>query len=521
MKPAFAAVLLCACGASKSSSPPSPSPVTSQPAIAQKPKVHHTPDDDRPPGELVTDKVNEMNGAKYGRPPVTFKTGHPTAIKPPAVTHTAAGYQVTFGAAAVTTPTVYDHELIVSGGFSSRNLFAYEATTGKPLWGLDLGDDGPSSSACEAGRCVINTESCTIFAIDAKTGKHVWSYFLGDPLTSSPTIANGRVFAAYPAISTSDGKPVPPGANHVLAAFDLATGKIDWQLWLDGDVMSAPVAVGEYVYVSTFAGTVIKLEQATGKVRYATKVKATSAPVVEFDQDGVESMYYTRRGENEKAGAEEELIRADHNEPQTKYKTAAKKADYLDDKVQAKTAHAAKAKADDANNGFGDGAPSAAAAGAAYAGVGVDSVATMQNFQGSRVLRPGDKSFNTMGDEIVATDAETGNKLWSYKLAGNTATQGGFLGTPPLAAGNAVLVGTLDGNVLSIDPVTGKTSNKYAIGAPVRSQPVVVDGWIYVGTDDGRLVAVDTKDPTLTGWPTWGGNAQRTGTVSTTSTLDR
>jgi outer membrane protein assembly factor BamB len=141
----------------------------------------------------------------------------------------------------------------------------------------------------------------------------------------------------------------------------------------------------------------------------------------------------------------------------------------------------------------------------------------MQGFQGSRTLRLGDKSFNTMGDEVIATDAETGNKLWSYKLAGNTATQGGFLGTPPLAAGNNVLIGTLDGNVLRIDPSTGKTSNKYAVGAPVRAQPVVADGWIYVGTDDGKLVAIDTKDPTITGWPTWGGNAQRTGAVSALS----
>jgi outer membrane protein assembly factor BamB len=45
----------------------------------------------------------------------------------------------------------------------------------------------------------------------------------------------------------------------------------------------------------------------------------------------------------------------------------------------------------------------------------------------------------------------------------------------------------------------------------IRSQPVVADGRIYVGTEDGRLVAIDTKDPSITGWPTWGGNAQRTG----------
>jgi hypothetical protein len=117
----------------------------------------------------------------------------------------------------------------------------------------------------------------------------LWSYWLGDPLTSTPTIAKGRVFSSYPiagrgglpnapaskpkpgpkkkqkqrnnapsqaaggilntplaardsdansaAVATS--KPQPPQASHVLACFDLKTGTIVWQRWLDSDVMSA------------------------------------------------------------------------------------------------------------------------------------------------------------------------------------------------------------------------------------------------------------------------------------------
>lgn len=90
-------------------------------------------------------------------------------------------------------------------------------------------------------------------------------------------------------------------------------------------------------------------------------------------------------------------------------------------------------------------------------------------------------------------------------------TQGGALGTAPLAAGNSILFGTLDGNVKRLDQQTGKELASWKIGGNVRSQPVVDSGWIYVGTEDGKLVAIDTKDPTVTGWPTWGGNAQRTG----------
>jgi outer membrane protein assembly factor BamB len=464
----------------------------------------------------VTAQVNEMNSAKYGRPPIEFRPGSTSKIESPKAARTATGFQVQFASAAqITTPTVYDHKVIVSGGFRSNQLYAFETKSGNPVWALDLHDDGPSSPACERNVCVVNTESCTIFAIAADSGKLLWSYYLGDPLTSAPTIAGNRVFASYPASTTADGKERPPNATHALAAFDLSTGKILWQLWLDGDVMSAPVAVGEFVYVSTFGGTVIKLEQATGKVRYAMKAKVTSAPVVQFDRDGVEQMYYTHgdywKDELGTYRKRESVIRADHNEPQTKYETAAKDADYIDGKVQAKSAHAAKAKEDDAANGFSGGAPASAAADFAEDSVGVGSVQSMQSFQGSRVLRFADKSVNTMGDEVIATNADTGAQLWSYKLAGDTKSQGGFLGTAPLAAGKSVLLGTLDGKVVRLDPNKGTPIAEYKIGAPIRSQPVVDEGWIYVGTEDGKLVAIDTKDKSVTGWPTWGGNAQRSG----------
>ncbi|HEY5950032.1 MAG TPA: PQQ-binding-like beta-propeller repeat protein [Kofleriaceae bacterium] len=469
-----------------------------------------------PNGEIVTDKVKEMNSSKYGRPPVKFRPGSTTKIDTPKPAKTATGFQVAFASSAqITTPTVYDHKVIVSGGFRSNQLYAFETKSGKPIWGLDLHDDGPSSPACEREVCVVNTESCTIFAIAADSGKLLWSYWLGDPLTSAPTIAGNRVFAAYPAGSTADEKPRPPGATHALAAFDLSSGKILWQLWLDGDVMSAPVAVGEFVYVSTFGGTVIKIEQATGNVRYAMKAQVTSAPVVEFDADGLESMYYTS-GEywKDELGAyrkQESVIRADHNEPQTKYKAATKKADYIDAKVQADSAQNKQAKEDDAANGFSGGAPASAAADYAFESVGVNSVSSMQSFQGSRVLRFANKNVNTMGDEVIATDADTGATLWSFKLDGDTKTQGGFLGTAPLAAGNTVLFGTLHGSVIQLDPKSGKRKAEFKVGSPVRSQPVVDEGWIYVGTADGKLVAIDTKDKTVTGWPTWGGNAQRSG----------
>ena len=513
MKATIAAItLLAGCGSTpeRAATRVSPAPTAATPSKGAPARKA----DPMPQGDIVTDQVLKMNGPEYGRPASKFNPGSVAAIAVPKSTKTATGFVVQFASSAtITTPTVYDRKVLVSGGFQAKQLFAYEAATGKPLWGIDLHDDGPSSPACENGVCVVNTESCTMFAIDAATGKQLWSYWLGDPLTSAPTIANNRVFTSYPQqVSDDPKKPAPPGGNHALAAFDLKTGTLQWQLWLDSDVMSAPVAASEFVYVTTFNGTVIKVEQATGKVRYAMKAKATSAPVVLFASDGVEQMYYTRRGvaDSPTAPAAEMVIRADHNEPQTKWNSAPKPAPYIDRKAQETSTYNKTSKSQDANNGFGDGAPASAAAGYAYDNVGINSVSSMQGFQGSRVVHLADKSVNTMGDEVVATDNETGAIVWKYKVAGDAA-QGGFLGTAPLAAGNHILFGTLKGEVVRLDPKSGRSTARYGVGSPIRSQPVVADGWIYVGTEDGKLVAINTMDASITGWPTWGGNAQRTG----------
>jgi hypothetical protein len=62
-----------------------------------------------------------------------------------------------------------------------------------------------------------------------------------------------------------------------------------------------------------------------------------------------------------------------------------------------------------------------------------------------------------------------------------------------------------------VNPATGAVDRRLQVGAPIRSQPAVEGGWIYVGTASGQLVGLRTGDPSLTGWPTWAGNPARTG----------
>ena len=438
--------------------------------------------------------------------------------------------------------TGYKGKLYISGGFHSKEYYCCDAQTGKVVWGVDLDDDGPTSAVCEDDVVIFNTESCTIFALDANTGKHLWSYFLGDPLTSTPTICNGRVYTSYPAggrggkapvppqkkaapkqktanLPTNQaqpgevlGKQPPPDSTHVLACFELKTGKILWQRWIDSDVMSAPVAVDDELYATSFVGTVYRFQQGDGAILSAQRSNATSAPVIVG-----KNVYLTQRADGEAGGMVAERVAGlGRDNAQPNFKGAAKEAKYLDAKVQAKSSLKALGGALDASNGFGGGAPTAANPMAALSNVGQGNVSTMQAFQGSRLLHFADANFNCMGDEIVCTDPKDGKTRWSVKLKGDLEKHGGHLAAPPAAAGGSIFLSTLEGNVIQMEPEHGKIQTTWKVGAPLRSQPAIDGGRIYVGTQNGKVVCINTGDARLTGWSTWGANAAHTN-VATTS----
>ena len=84
---------------------------------------------------------------------------------------------------------------------------------------------------------------------------------------------------------------------------------------------------------------------------------------------------------------------------------------------------------------------------------------------------------------------------------------GGMLAAPPIHAGGQILVSTLNGEVLQLEPEKGDVVATHKIGHQLRFPPIVNEGRIYVGTQNGKVICIDTKDTKLTGWTTWGGNS--------------
>jgi outer membrane protein assembly factor BamB len=304
----------------------------------------------------------------------------------------------------------------------------------------------------------------------------------------------------------SDGaKSPPPNCSHVLACFDLKTGRIIWQRWLDSDVMTAPIAADDDLYATSFSGVVYRFKQSDGSLVSANRSRATSAPVVVGG-----NVYLTKRADTDGKVAEEIAGQNRATAEQT-FAANRKEAKYLDADVQARSSLKAQAMKLDAGNGFAGGAPGAANAMAGMANVGQNNVCSLQAFQGSRILNCPSGNVTCMGDELVCSDPANGNKRWSVKLQGDLEKEGGFLASPPAAAGGDIFLATLKGEVLQVNPSNGKLKKTHAVGSPVRFQPVIEGGRIYVGTQDGKVICIDTGDPKFTGWSMWGGNAAHSG----------
>lgn len=481
----------------------------------------------------MTEFYIKLNSDPNTKPSESFRPGHVTPRQiDNYLKKTDYGYVITMGSYTnVPTPVVKDGTVYVSGGFGSKQFYAFDALSGQNIWAINLDDDGPSSPAVEDSIIVFNTESCTIFACNIKTGEHLWSYWLGDPLMCMPTIANGIVFTSYPAgyngqlnlnqninmqqndfnisgnASKLNDSTVSMNTSHVFIAMDLYTGKILWQSRIDGDVMTAPVAKDDYIYATTFPGTLFQFEQKTGKIISVKGLRATSAPVI-FGDD----IFISKREDQQGEYISEGIVSISSTDDRARIFTK-KEAPYLDKDVQNNSNLKKISMSNDAGNGFVGGAPSTSGWAAANENVGQSNVSSLQSFQGSRTLHRDGKNYNTMGDELICIDTETGEVLWKNKIEGDLKSVGGFIGTPPLSVGDFIIIATYSGKIIISDAESGKEIESYDIKEPIRYQPVADNGWIYVTSTTGKLHGINTNNKKITGWTHWGADASRSNMV--------
>ncbi len=415
------------------------------------------------------------------------------------------------GGRPIATPAYADGMLFVGGGYGSHEFYALDSETGKIIWEVQTGDDGPTAAVVADGMVAFNTESCTLVVVDERRGRVIWQEWLGDPLMSQPAIDRGVLFMAHPEATGRPLKPVEfhprpasPGGSHRLLAAELSTGRHIWEQEISGDVITAPVISDGTVYFTTFGGTSYALNAADGSVVWVKVNAATSAPVIANGQ-----LYETRKGQ---AGKDtiEGLARLDarYGNARDKELIAKSKADYLKQGSGGGVALSAQAVTSlDSSVGF-SAAPSSAKLAEANGTVGVSTVVGAWAYQGSRAAVSKGQILNAQGHFINSVRASDGRQSWQAEVVGTHSAPGTQIFSPPAVGRDYLYLAGAAGYLVSVRQSDGSVGFSYAMKAPIAFQPALAKGNVYAGTSDGRLICLKTGNKDADGWYAWGGDAQ-------------
>ena len=130
------------------------------------------------------------------------------------------------------------------------------------------------------------------------------------------------------------------------------------------------------------------------------------------------------------------------------------------------------------------------------------------NYNGPRVVNYKGNNYHLSEGKLICSTGKDGKVLW-YTILNAKPDEENLTNTSalPVIVGNKIVVGSNDGSINLYDPITGKILKQYNTNVPLNGMLVVNKGWIYASSDQGKLVSVNTKDNSLTGWSMWGYNS--------------
>lgn len=208
-------------------------------------------------------------------------------------------------------PTAVNGVVYDGGAGSGGTLYATDENTGALLWSQPVANGDHSSPAVD-GSNVYATYPDNYYAFDRTTGAPVWQDYLGGDGGGgrTPVVADGHLFirdwAASPLIvsSASGATQGPlgsttapaiaagsayemtgaPGSGTLQAVGSDGLGATRWSFAGDGHLSSAPLVTGDTVWAGSTSGQLYELSTATGTVLWSTDV---GSPIEAPDEQNV------------------------------------------------------------------------------------------------------------------------------------------------------------------------------------------------------------------------------------------
>ncbi|SDM98628.1 Outer membrane protein assembly factor BamB, contains PQQ-like beta-propeller repeat [Halogranum gelatinilyticum] len=342
----------------------------------------------------------------------------------------------------LTPMTLVDGRLYV--GSPGGGLRALDPTTGETVWETRF-ETYPNAPTV-AGDRLFTSDGTAVYALGVESGRELWSKRFGAQLWTSVLVADGgpgdpTLFVVRDEIRESDGdsdaEREPDSPR--LFALDGADGAVRWDAPLEHGPLYGSLAARDGAVYGGGKFGLAAFDAATGERQWHADIGRATNPAVGDGSVFVGTDAATVHALDPNDGSEQwavELPNAGSEERQVEVRTSPAVAD-----------------------------------GTVYVAV-------------------------TDGN-LYALDGETGRQQWTFD-------GGTWLDVSPTVAGAGtdatVYVGSRQGNVFAVDAADGSLGWSYQLTGPVETSPVVVDGTVFVGDEEGRVhalvgesVAVETE----------------------------
>jgi outer membrane protein assembly factor BamB len=286
------------------------------------------------------------------------------------------------------------------------------------------------------GRVFTMDSDARVTAFDAATGAQIWRATTRDKDDRSTNVGGG--------VTVADGIVYAATGRADMLAYDAATGQERWRQRLPTPARSSPTVADQHIYVATIDDTLVALNQADG-----TKLWSHQAPPADTSVLGLPAPLAT-----------DGLVIAGFSSGELRAL-----------RVNAGT------------NAWGDSLAAAR---------GRVSIADLASIRGMPASIDGRLYAGGLGKLLVALDLRSGRRLWEREVA---------IGEMPWIAGDWLFVVTIDAVVTAIARLDGRAAWALRLDAwedmekrrdaIIWSGPVLAGGRLYLAGSNGQLVTID------------------------------
>ncbi|HSW58334.1 MAG TPA: PQQ-binding-like beta-propeller repeat protein [Dehalococcoidales bacterium] len=322
---------------------------------------------------------------------------------------------------------------VIYVGSRDGNLYAIQESSGQLLWSHKTESWVESSAAVVNNVVYFGSNDGKFRALNAKTGEKLWEYTARYPIKSSAAVAGGKVYFG--------------GDDYTLHCLDAVTGKRIWSKETGGTINSSPAVSGGIVFFGSTDGNLYALDASNGRQRFRLNTRRiiVSSPIVSGD-----TVYFSTT---------DAVVFASDGKARNWF------GEFIIRPPWQVLAFYGDLPAPPPPSGF---------------------LWSLLSWGDTSVASPtlqGENIYVGFAKKVVSINVSARGKQWETPVEDNVVYAG-------VLSQGIVYAATANGHLYLLETANGRIIRDIPIGGPIFSDPLMVDGKVYISSEDGNLYVV-------------------------------